>query len=589
IDLFLHGLAPRLGPLASFDLLPIPYRAVATDLETGQPVVLDHGDLSQAMRASMSVPGVFAPLEVDGRLLADGGLVRNLPVDVARALGADVIIAVDVGAPLRNRHQLQSVLDVSQQVLNILTGQNVRESLQQLGPGDVLVLPELAGIGAGDFDDIDRIIASGEAAARAVSDGWRELALDPAEYARWRAQLRAREAEPERIDAVRVDAAGLKHVNPEAVEARLRARPDPTFDPGRLLDDVQSIYAMDDFERVSWRVDEEGGQRVLVVVPEEKEWGPDYLQFGVNLATDLSGSSSFSVLLAERSTWLNRAGLEWRNEVSVGRTTGLRSELYQPLAAGSRWFVAPSFHLSQQRDDLYEGDSPVATYRVRSAAFDLDLGRRLSDTASLRVGLERGSTRAVPGVAVPGFPDRSDAIGVWQLKLSDDRFDAWAFPASGEYGFAQLRVARLGLGSGSDYERAEVGEDLALSIGPWRGVIGARGGRSRGGTLPFDEYFPLGGFLNLSGYNPREFLGTRYALGRILLSRRTELIGLKNGYLGASLEAGSVGERLNGPATGILPSATAFIGLDTPLGPTAFGLGMGKASHFAVYVFLGRP
>jgi NTE family protein len=225
LEIFLGSLVGGAVDVRSFDDLPIPYRAIATDVETGGMVVLDRGNLAFAMRASMSVPGVFAPLEIDGKLLVDGGLVRNLPVDVARELGAEVIIAVNLGTPLLKREELASVFGVTAQMINILTEQNVQASLTQLGPKDVLILPELGSFSAGDFTHATDTIPIGERAARKVADQLRRYSLDEKEYAELRAkQLALSRGQTLQVDEVRVDTAGLRRVNPEVVKAQIKTK-----------------------------------------------------------------------------------------------------------------------------------------------------------------------------------------------------------------------------------------------------------------------------------------------------------------------------------------------------------------------------
>ena len=171
-----------------FDELPIPFRAVATDLVSGKAVVLSQGELASAMRASMSVPAAIEPVRLDDKLLVDGGLTNNLPIDVARAMGADVIIAVNLGTPLMKPDQLTSVLGVTGQMVNILTEQNVQASLASLKPSDILVLPELGDFSAADFDHLPTTIPIGEAAARKVADRLAAYSVPKAEYEDWQAQ-----------------------------------------------------------------------------------------------------------------------------------------------------------------------------------------------------------------------------------------------------------------------------------------------------------------------------------------------------------------------------------------------------------------
>ncbi|HEY5623513.1 MAG TPA: patatin-like phospholipase family protein, partial [Gammaproteobacteria bacterium] len=144
IDLILTEKTLPVAHISDFDELPIPFRAVAADITTGEAVVLGDGNLAAAIRASMSVPAVIAPIEIDGRLLVDGGVVMNLPVEVAEAMGADIVIAVDISAPLFSREELTSVLAVTGQLTNILTRRGTEQQIATLDAEDLLIVPEFA-------------------------------------------------------------------------------------------------------------------------------------------------------------------------------------------------------------------------------------------------------------------------------------------------------------------------------------------------------------------------------------------------------------------------------------------------------------
>jgi len=591
IEFFLTALTSAASPPDDFDRMPIPFRAVATDIENGAMVVLARGNLAKAMRASMSVPAVFAPIEIDGRALLDGGLVRNLPVDVVRRMGAEIVIAVNLGTGLLKREEIASVIGVSQQMLNILTEQNVGVSIAQLGGRDVLVLPELGNFSAGDFDKGYQTIPAGEAAVRKAAPQLARLSLSEEAYARYQQERQSRRRSAPQIDEVRVDTAGLQRVNPKSVEARVRFEPGKAADALHLQSTLHMLYTTDDFQSIGYRVEEKASKRVLVIEPVEKDWGPNYFQFGMSLATDLrAGDSSFSLLAAHRATALNSYGLEWRNMLSIGRVTAVGSELYQPLDYERRWFIAPRVNLYQVRENFFFDETPVATYRVRSATVGLDLGRNFTNAGTARLGVERGEARADPSVALPFFPNARGDIGAVRAEWVYDKLDNWVFPTSGVYAFGEARASRKGLGADDDYERVAGGADVAVGSDRHRVTLGLRGGRAWGSQLPVYDQFALGGFLNLSGYQTRQFVGQRYALGRVVYAHKANLLGLSGTYLGGSLEAGNVYQRFNGPNTGGLRlSASVFAAYDSVVGPLALGAGLAEGGSYAIYLFLGRP
>src|SRR5690606_30083365 len=356
-----------------FDELPIPYRAVATDLVTGKAVIFSEGDLALVMRASMSVPGAVAPAEFDGMMLVDGMLTSNLPVQTARAMGADIIIAVNVGTPLLKREEITGIVGVSSQMLSILTEQNVQESLATMTSKDVLISPDMGDYSTGDFDSLPKIAPRGEMAARAVSSRLRALSLSEEDYA----ALRRRQhvvVEPDQraIDEIRF--VNLERVNPVAVQAVMETETGKPVDQPTLDSDMRRLYGTGDFEHVNYSYLEEPGKRVLAVEAVEKAWGPDYLRFGLGLSSDFTGDAYFNILASYRKTWLNSLGAEWRNDFQIGRTSSFRTEWYQPLNARNYFFVAPFANYERRSSTLYRGDDRVARYDMDTTVAGADLG-----------------------------------------------------------------------------------------------------------------------------------------------------------------------------------------------------------------------
>jgi len=302
----------------SFDQLSIPFRAIATDLGTGEMVVLKDGSLITAMRASMSVPGGMAPVAVGNRQLVDGGLVRNLPVDVARSMGADIIIAVNLGTPLMRPEQITSVLKVTGQMINILTEQNVRRSLAELKPQDILIEPALGDFSAGDFDNLPKTVPIGEAGARKVADRLRALSLPPEQYAalRRRQGPASTDAMITVVDEIRIE--GAQRTNPQVVLQSMETEVGKPIDRDTIDLDLRRIYGRGDFENVGYTVGEIDGKRVLTVKVVEKPQ-THYVRFGLELEADLGQRSFFNLYASHRAKALNRFGAEWRNDVVLGR------------------------------------------------------------------------------------------------------------------------------------------------------------------------------------------------------------------------------------------------------------------------------
>jgi NTE family protein len=580
------------GGFHKFDDLPIPYRAVATDLVTGKPVVFSEGELARVMRASMSVPGAVDPVEIDGRLLVDGGLVDNLPVGVARAMGADIVIAVNLGTPLMKRDQIHSILDVTGQMIGILTEQNVQASLASLQPTDVLILPELGGYSAADFDHMLQTIPIGEAAARKVEDRLAKLGIPPEQYAALRKrQLTVAPPDLRPVDAIYFP--GLRLVNPQVLEAIMETRPHEPIDQARLDRDMLRIYGTGDFEHVNYRFRETGDDRVLEVEAIEKRWGPNYLRFGLGLSSDFRGDAYWNLLATYRATWLNRLGAEWRTAAQVGSTSLLYTEFYQPLDVRQYFFVSPYAGVERQQFNLYQGDNRLARYDVDYARVGFDVGSQFTRYGELRLGLFYGKVHPKldtgPAFLDPG-QEATQAGG--RARLFFDQLDNVNFPRSGYSTWLNVFASREALGSAANYTKWELSGNLAHSFGPHTFTLGFDfGGKIGSDPLPAYDLFQWGGFLRLSGLPTGALYGGNLAFGRLVYyNRLLHLPYLEGLYVGGSVEVGRVGAPLvPGSVTGTLSAGSLFFGLDSLIGPIYLAGGLASNGSSSFYFFLGRP
>jgi len=581
----------------TFDQLPIPFRAIATDLGTGEMVVLKDGNIITAIRASMSVPGGMAPVTIGRRQLVDGGLVRNLPVDIAREMGADVVIAVNLGTPLLKPEQITSVLSVTGQMINILTEQNVRRSLAELTPSDILILPELGDFSAGDFDNLPKTLPIGEAAARKVADRLQALSLPPEKYA----ELRRRQGPAgtanmiTTIDQIRVE--GTRRVNPEVVLQSMETEAGKPIDRDTLDLDLRRIYGRGDFENVSYTIGEINGQSVLTVKVIEKPY-THYVRFGLELEADLGQRSFFNLYASHRAKALNRFGAEWKNDIVLGRNVLLATEFYQPLSERQYFFVAPQLTYLNKPLDLYIDDLLTAEYQDQSAVAQIDVGANFLQYGAARLGLAMGGRRFSQQSGSPLFPSSgSTNIRAAILDVKLDQLAGASFPADGWAAQARLYSQLESLGADDEYSRWNASAVAASSIGRHTFELGvAAGGKLGSDPIPLYDQFELGGFLRLSGLAPGQIRTQDFQFAR--LGYRTKLadIPLFEGmYFGASLEAARArpvipvwrGERVNGKVT--VPAGALYVGIDSPLGPLYLGFGYSNRDSSAVYLFLGRP
>ena len=591
IEGFFRQLTQQAVEVGDFDKLPIPFRAVAADIETGEAVVLSRGSLSRAMRASMSVPGAIAPVEIDGRLLVDGGIANNLPIDEARKLCGDVVIAVNISTPAMKREAISSALTVGTQLINFLGKANVERQIASLGPRDVLIAPELGDISAGSFNRAGDAIRVGEEAARALAQSLSRYSLPPAEYEALRRRQIAESKPVGAVDEIRFE--GLRRTNPEALRALLETKPGEPLTEEKVGADLRRIYGRGDYESVDYRIQEESGRRVMVIQPVEKEWGPNYFRFGLGLATDFQGENNFNLLAQYRNTWLNRLGGEWLTEAQVGRQTFLATEFMQPVEERGRWFVAPYARVGNEFRYVFSGDDKVAEYQTKETRVGLDGGSYLGTWGEARLGLVWRRVDAHTETGLPILPDVDETTaGLRALFLVDQLDNAW-FARSGYRLAAAAYAADEGLGSDRNYQRLDGELTAVRSWGAHTVNFKISGGTDFHSDMPAYENFTLGGPLRLSGYRIDQFSGRQFGFSRLMYYNRAihlpDILG-SGVFVGASIEAGQMQGRAGSQSTtGTLWSGSVFLAASTFAGPAYFGFGFGETGHYSLYLLLGAP
>ena len=589
LALLLESLLAHASDIRDFDKLPIPFRAVATDIVSGEKRVFRKGHLPQVIRASMSIPAVFAPVEVNGQLLVDGGMVDNIPLDVAREMGVDIAIVVDIGTPLRNRKQLATVIDVLNQSITLMTQRNSQEQLATLHPNDILIQPPLAGFGVTDFGRAQEMIDAGYRATRILDA--RLTALRPAEPAA--PQLTAARDPSQRtplISAIKVE--NDSKVDDSVIRYYIRQPLGEPLDLGRLQTDMGTLYGLDYFEQVHYRVVHKGGDNTLVISARGKRSGTDYLRLGLNLSDDMRGDSAFNLGASYRINGINRLGAEWLTRAQIGDQQELYTEFYQPLDVGSRYFVAPYLRAESTNVESVMDNDPIAEYRLERYGFGLNVGRQIGNNGEIRFGVGEAWGEANVRIGERDLPKVSFTEGFYELKYSFDSLDNVYFPHSGENIGLSLRQFDQGLGSDQDYRQLEFKLDKALSDGSNTWVFGGRYGRTLNKAEVVPSSFLLGGARQLSGFRQDAISGQNINLTRAVYYRRlTPRAYLPLDfplYIGASLERGRAWDNDNDFDSGYINAASIFLGFDTPLGPLNFSYGFNDDDEKALYLNLGQ-
>lgn len=592
-SLLLHTLE-----INDFDELHVPFRAVAADLRTGEAVVLEDGSLVDAMRASMSVPGVFAPIEIGDDLLVDGGVLNNFPVNVARNLGADVVIAVLVSSRDEpdggGREDLPSVFEVSFQVIDVVTRKNVERQLELLGDDDVFIEVDTSPYTAASFSGSAEIVARGEAAARRAVEELVRHSVTEHEYAYYLSDQRYTGGVP-RIRVDRIEIRSSELVAAERIRSRMRVEEGTVLDLGVLERDMERIYGLGYFRTVDFDLRSDGEETVLVISAEDKPWGPNYLRFGLNLREDFQGGGSYSVGAQYAMTQLNPRGGEFRVSAQIGQTLGVATDYHQPLDQRNRIFIEPSLAAQQSVSDVYEDGRRMAQYQVRFADGVTYLGTNIGTRLEARLGF--GATYGTAGPLIGGEELEDDDF--WQVghrgAVVYDSLDSASFPRHGSNVSLSWLVNRKAVGSDLNTEQVNFVAFNALSRRRHTLLLSTQAN----GTWADESVFPfgpsLGGFLRFSGYRPGELTG-RY-LGQVGAYYYYQLFDLpaalgRSVYVGAGLESGAVWNDISAADPGdLLLGGTAYVGVDTNIGPLyfAYGIAQGSPHRGNLYLILGRP
>ena len=612
----LQSLTLGVAGVDDFDDLSIPFRAVATDVGSGEMVVLDHGYLATAMRASMAIPAFFSPVELEGRLLVDGGMVNNLPVDVAFDMGADIVIAVDLGAALADRAVGASVVQIYQQTIRMLTRPNVDSRLEM---ADLVINPGVSGYGTMDFAKIVEIMEKGYETASEIRDEMARFSVAPEEFQEHRQAQIPPPPEPITIDFV--DFVGNKRVDDRVIQRQIRLEAgsqltlqmfgddlsellgtgsnrderrkkqltgEEPLDLRALFEDLRRIYGLGEFEQVDFGFEDRGEEHGVVIRIKEKSWGPNYLHFGLEIATEGSGDTLLQFLVNLTKTTLNARGAEWRNDLLIGNDRGVFTEFYQPLDFGGRFFVAPRIDFDAGRIKFFEDGNSLAEFDSSDLTFGFDFGYQAGTYAEVRLGALGGNGRAsLETGSVP--PDLEEDLedfnfGGARLLVRADRLDSVVIPRKGWASEFRVFESMEGLGADDEYTKLYFRGQKFVSRGKHTGFVVGEGGWGTG-DLPIYDQFTLGGFTSMSGYQDNELRGQYLGLGRLGYYYRL----FKSWYFGGWAETGNAWRADEAIGFDNLRySGTVILAKSTAIGPLYVAYAVADEGRDKFYFILGR-
>jgi NTE family protein len=581
----------------SFDDLAIPFRAVASDIATAQPVILDSGSINQAMKASSAVPGIVAAVVIDGKVLVDGGITNNMPIDVVKKMGADIVIAIDIGSPLADKSELTSTVSVLNQLSTILTNNTSLSQKALLTDKDVLLRPAIDELSTTDWSIMPQALKLGEQEAYSQSAALMKLSISNYDYQAYQNQKKRKakkwfDALPQHI--IKIKIRNNSKVENNIIEKHLAVKLGEELTKESLDLAINRVYALDKFEQVRVEFNDTEAGRILVLFTQAKSWGPNYFDFGFNLKTDFSDRSITSLNMSYLMTDITINGGRWFNEIELSWETLLASEFYQPLnrsqdlyARARASFVQDKWEKTSLRDELQN--------KYYQATFALGYDYSFKGIVEFGTIVETGDL----SIDAPGTDDFTyDSLGSF-LTFGYDTLDSINFPTDGN----KLLIEMKWLKDKYSPQLSVSEEDKAFAFSlDWRGAIGLGGhtfvGITSFSTLDNETDFSvhvteLGGFLNLSGYQEDALIGVhkvfaavvyQYDLGREVPGG----FGLPI-YLGTSLETGNVWRvEESVKYSDLIHSGSIYIGTDTSFGPAVFGVGLATGGKYSFFLSVGK-
>lgn len=605
----------NLPPFASFDDLAIPYRSVATDIIELKPVVIGEGYLVDAMMASMSVPGALPPYQLNGKMLVDGGVTNNMPVDVAHDLGADVVIAVDIGTEYKDEEDFTTFLTVADQLSNYLVRSTTARQAELLTDNDFFLRPDVGDMETTEFDRMPEAFEKGYQAVMARKEQLQKLSLSSADYQHYiehKQDVRRDLRYGDEITVEKVVINNHTHYSDTLLENRLELEAGQRYTLKQVEQSVQDLYALDRFELVTYRYDEIDGQDALIVDVNEKSWGPNYLNFRFFLEDDFSTDSQYSIGMSTNFTNLNSHGAELRTNFEIGTDKLIEAELYSPFFSSQKTFTTLALTYSNEKrnaplsgfdDTTLEATKNYAPISYTEWVAQWALGYQ--DTlwrrfmAGVRYTDGKGELSSVPSAGDVAF-ERLGGFANYRI----DTLDNYSLPRSGFYLDLNYLVSHDKSVGDTIFVEEQRDEDTSYELGA-KMIAAHTFSRhtlvanidlgfveSKNSSVPIDPE-EIGGFLNLSGIPRNSLIGQNKVFGSLVYRYRwfDNDFGLFSSpfYIGASLEYGGVWSDpdIKLPDAPLYTAGSVFAGVDSPIGPVMFAYGRTEQNYDSFYLIIG--
>jgi NTE family protein len=587
IELALDRLAHPGFQINNYDDFRIPFRAIATNIENGKPFVIKSGNLARAMRASMSIPGALPPITIDDALLVDGGIANNIPINIARDMGADIVIVVDVSDPLSAKENIKSSIDITGQLTTILTRRIADLQLKTLKNTDILIIPGAYEISSSDFEKYPALIKAGESATTEKLDATKNLSLSDDAYSAYLAELPTVAKQNPVIDFIEIkNDTALKD---EVLQVRIHQKIGDPLNTSQLQEDLSYIYGLDFSSSVVYSLEKRNAKTGLIIYVRDREWAQSYLQFGLSVKSesDIGSISNFNVAYNKHN--LNSLAGEFRATGGIGSEPSISAEFYQPLNVNLDLFVSAKTGLETTLFPNVVNDNIDSIHRFRRSYIDLSAGKVFKQTTEFRLGLRYNDGRTITITGLPLSPDNAFIESYYYARLFHDSLDNLSFPNSGIFGKITHISNNEDLGADSDFDQLKF---VLASAGTYKRytVFGrAIFETTVDENAPDNALFRRGGFLELSGTFDRQLAGQHFGIIEAAFYRRLGDITYLPIYTGFSLETGNAWNRYEDidPENAIV-AGSLFIGANTIFGPLYIAIGLNDNGDKALYLNLGQ-
>jgi NTE family protein len=566
--------------VSHFDELPIPFRAIASDLVSGDAHVFEAGSLATALRASMSIPGLFTPVEMDGKMLVDGGIANNLPVDVVKQMGVDYVIAVDITTPLYTAEELDSVIPIVEQLTTLLTFNQQKKQYALLDDDDILITPNLSDLNTASFDGIDLAIARGY---QSIKRQYQHLA----KYTSSTMPRRRVEDKSSLPVITRISTNNSSEISDKLILAQVTQKLGEPLDEQGLKRDLERIYGYQYFNAVQYEIN--GNELSIITTP--KAWGRDLLGLNFELTTDWDGPSSYNLGVGFKKSDITRKGGELFSLAQIGQDQAFETSLYLPLDYKQYFFGQPYFAYTEETFNTVTNSFIQSQFRIDNISYGALMGVAYANTAIYGIGYEynEGDIESLVGDTVSVDSYEGDAV---YFLTEFDTLNNLYFPHQGS--LASLRYDVIQPGDNSeDFNRLDVSITTARPIGPHSLVFEGRLIRNFG--TPSSRYFKpsLGGLKQLSGFEEDALVGNQMVYLAATYFHRLDQQSILPVdlpvYVGLSLEAGNVWQDSSDMRLrNLIYTGAVMLGVDTPLGPLYLGYGRTEEDEASLYLRLGR-